>query len=215
MPYIIFKMGYNIKGCAITYKILMNFNQNVISEVNNGWERVLNEAIGIQRFENSFRNLHNRKEGSFTKYIQFKMLHRRIVTNKKLYGMGIKENKCSSCPHCTEQIETIEHAFIYCNIAVNIWKEIENWLRVHVDGHISITDVDKICGIDQEENIVYKMIMATKKVIYRNRQVNTKYSINEIIAVLKLQLKCEEYKAVVENSFLEFLDVWEMMYNLI
>ena len=31
------------------------------------------------------------KEGSFTKYLQFKMLHRRIVTNKKLMDMGIAE----------------------------------------------------------------------------------------------------------------------------
>ena len=29
--------------------------------------------------------VHQMKEGAFTKYLQFKILHKRIVTNKKLY----------------------------------------------------------------------------------------------------------------------------------
>ena len=37
--------------------------------------------------------LHQMKEGSFTKYLQFRILHKRIVTNKKLYKMGLSENR--------------------------------------------------------------------------------------------------------------------------
>ena len=30
LPFILFKIGYNLKGCAKTYKLLMDFNQNII-----------------------------------------------------------------------------------------------------------------------------------------------------------------------------------------
>ena len=129
-----------------------------------------------------------RDEGSFTKYIQFKLPHRRIVTNKKLCDMGIKEN--SFCTYCMEPIETIEHAFIYCNTVTKLWKEVENWLRTHVDGHISLTDVDKVLGTPIGDNIVYKTIMATKRVIYRNRQKDNQYSLRAVQALLKSQMQC-------------------------
>ena len=55
--------------------------------------------------EKAFQYLHKLSEGSFDQYIQFKMLHRRIVTNKKLLDMNIRDN--SKCPYCDEEVETI------------------------------------------------------------------------------------------------------------
>ena len=67
------------------------------------------------------------KEDSSTKYLQFRMIHKRKVTNKKLCDMEIKEN--DSCPHCHDYVETIEYAFLQCKMARKIWKEIETWLK--------------------------------------------------------------------------------------
>ena len=120
-PYILqilLKIGYNIKGCANTYNYLMEFNQTLIIETQTRWGEILNEEIPFNVVEKSFKNLHKMKEGSFTKYLQFKMLHMRIVTNKKLMDMGIAE--ISNCPYCGESEETIEHAFIYCETAQKI-----------------------------------------------------------------------------------------------
>ena len=206
-------MGHNVKGCARTYNILMEFNHNIVASIKNVWETTLNEDITLQRIENSFRNLHNMREGSYTKYIQFKLLHRQIETNKILCDMGIKENSMRT--YCMETIETIEHAFLYCNTVTKLWKEVETWLRIHVDGHISLNNVDKVLGISKGDNIVYKTIMATKKVIYRNRQKGSQYSLREVQASLKSQMKCEEYQLIIENSFKNFLDIWELEYNLL
>ena len=32
LPYILFKIGYNIKDCAKIYNLLMNFNNNIVKE---------------------------------------------------------------------------------------------------------------------------------------------------------------------------------------
>ena len=45
LPHILFKIGYNMKGCAMTYNCLMNFNQNIITDTQNIWEDILEEEI--------------------------------------------------------------------------------------------------------------------------------------------------------------------------
>ena len=82
LPHILYKIGYNEKGCAMTYNSLMNYNNNVITDIKYKWEEILEEDIAHQVLEKSFKNIQKMKEGSFTKYLQFKILHRRIVTNK-------------------------------------------------------------------------------------------------------------------------------------
>ena len=213
LPYILFKIGYNIKGCAMTYNCLMNYNYNIITEARNKWEEVLDDDIPHYTIEKSFKNLQKIKEGSFTKYLHFKMLHRRIVTNKKLLDMGISES--SKCPYCEEPEETIEHAFLYCEIVKKFWGEIENWLKRHIDNSIKIPDLDKIMGTGQIEGIVDKTITATKRVIYRNRQIGKQYTITEVKSLLRNQMIIEEYQASIEGTYLIFLKTWEVVYGLI
>ena len=51
LPYTLFKIGYNQKGCSKTYNILMKFNYNIITEVQNKWETVLNEYIPYKKLK--------------------------------------------------------------------------------------------------------------------------------------------------------------------
>ena len=143
-------------------------------------------------------------DGYFYKYIQFKMLHRRIITNKKLLDMNIRND--SKCPLCDEAIETIEHAFIKCPNVTTLWKDIERWLRAHVDSKVSISDIDKILGQGLNNSIIEKTITATKKVIYINRQHGGKYNIKEVNNVLSRLMKIEEYQASVIGNDTMFLN---------
>ena len=136
IPILLFKIGFNAKGCSQTYNLLMNTNQNIVIETQHKWETTLNEEIPYFIVERSFKQIQKMKEGSFTKYIQFKLLHNRIVTNKKLQAMGLSDT--SNCPYCGDIEETIEHAFLQCRTVKNFWKEIEHWLRQVLDSGIKI-----------------------------------------------------------------------------
>ena len=211
LPLLLFKIGYNIKGCSRIYNVMMNFNQNSIIEIQEKWEEILNEEIPYRVIEKSFIQLHQMKEGSFTKYVQFKMLHRRIVTNKKLYKMGMSEN--SNCPYRGSVDETIEHAFILCETERNFWNEVEYWLRAEVEGNIKISNIEKIMGTGNLECIKDKTILATKKLIYRNRQTGKPYSLRELKSVLRSQMIIEEYQASLNGTDLDFLKTWEIIYG--
>ena len=202
LPHILFKIGYNQKGCSKTYNILMEFNYNIITEVQNKWETVLNEYIPYKKIEEAFRSIHNMEEGYFHKYVQYKMIHHRIVTNKTLYKMKIKE--CQFCPHCKNIEETIEHAFIECKMAKKIWTNVEKWLQQYIERNIKISDIDKIFGMNMQRNFIDKTILATKMVIYRNRQKEKSYHIEEVKTLLRQQMLIEEYDASVKGRHNDF-----------
>ena len=210
IPYVLFKMGYQQKGCSNIYRILTDPKHDIVEQTKAKWENVLNEEINNTRMETAFQHLHKMSEGSFDKYIQFKMLHRRIITNKKLLDMNIRNE--SKCPYCDEAIETTEHAFLKCPDVTTLWKDIERWLRAHVDAKVSISDIDNILGQGSTNSIKEKTITATKKVIYRNRQHGGKYNIKEVKNVLSRQKKIEEYQASVIGDDTIFLNTWEKVY---
>ena len=49
-------------------------------------------------------------------------------------------------------------------------------------------------------NIVDKTILATKRVIYRNRQKGMPYTLIEVNALLKSQMLIEEYQANIDGT---------------
>ena len=213
LPNMLFKIGYNVKGCAKTYKLLMNFNQNIISEAQQKWETTLNEEVPYRTVERSFKRIQKMKEGSFVKYLQFKMLHKRIVTNKLLCEMALTDT--TKCPFCEEPEETIEHAFLFCDMVKNIWREVEQWSRVHIDGTIKISNIEKIMGTSSTGDLLDKIIIATTRVIYRNRQQGKPYTLQEVQATLRSQMQNEEYQSSIEGTDLDFIKTWEPIYGII
>ena len=211
LPYILFSIGYNTKCRAKIYDLLMDFDQSIIQQVQNKWEEILTEDIPYNMVRKAFRDIGKMKEGPYIKYVHFKILHGRIVTNKNLYNMGIIDN--SKCPYCEEPEETIEHAFIYCTAVTQFWKQIERWLQIYIDGTIKISNIEKIMGTGDIDNIVYNIIIAKKRVIYKNRQSGKNYHIKEVHSLLRSQMLLEEYKSGLEGDDISFLKTWESIYG--
>ena len=88
--YVLLQLGYRQKGCSNIYRLLINSKQDILEQSKAKWENVLNEEINNSRLEIAFQHSHKMSEGSFDKYIQFKMLHRRIITYKQLLDMKIR-----------------------------------------------------------------------------------------------------------------------------
>ena len=50
---------------------------------------------------------------------QYKLLHRRIKSNKLVHEMNISED--DKCLFCIQRIDTLEHIYVDCENARNIW----------------------------------------------------------------------------------------------
>ena len=91
----------------------MSYNITIISNVKEKWEQTLNEEIPFNTIEKALTNLSKMEESAYQKYLQFKLLHSRRITNEKLYTINISDSNL--CSICGSNIETIKHAFIDCN----------------------------------------------------------------------------------------------------
>ena len=70
-------------------------------------------------------------------------------------------------------------------------------------------------GTGNLDDIVDKTLIATKRVIYRNRQQGKPNSLREVKALLRTQMLFEEYQSSVEGTDVTFLKTWETIYRII
>ena len=188
----------------------MNFDYKIIQNVKQKWEEVLNDEITYLTVENAFRDISKMKESAYYKYLQFKLLHSRTITNTKLVVMNISDSNI--CKICGSEIETLKHVFIECTHVKGIWSKVENWIKLNIFRQCKISDIDKIFGQSSKGDIVNKIITATKAIIYNNRKTGKQHKLNDIKRFLFYQLRSEEYEATLNQKEESFLDTWGNIY---
>ena len=84
------------------------------------WELELNNAdISEDVLYNSFRKLYATSTSTKIRSFQFRLLHRIMGNNKKLFKWGIKNN--DKCDLCGKQEETYVHLFCECEKIKPFW----------------------------------------------------------------------------------------------
>ena len=89
--------------------------------------------------------------------------------------MGI--SRTPNCLFCND-METIEHVYIECPNAIQLWQDTENWVkRLHYP-HFKISDTEKVFGekYDYFKHIIFSSI---KDVIYQKRKNGDKMCLSE------------------------------------
>ena len=100
----------NEKGCSHLYKRLISRNGDILSKCAGKWSESLLEEISEVNLSQSFKKIDKDIDCTYVRYLQFRLLHRRIFTNELLYRMKIVDSP--ECPLCNNIPETIEHAFL-------------------------------------------------------------------------------------------------------
>ena len=98
-------------------------------------------------------------------YFQYQILHRSLVTNKKLNMFGIRDNE--NCDLCNTP-ETICHLLYECPLANNIWLAVENWLNTNTNSVIYF-DKESIFILGNPKNAIVTncIILIVKHEMYQ------------------------------------------------
>ena len=211
LPGILFYIGLTSKGCNKTYNRLMKYDGNIIKEVKDKWDERLNEDIKYETVEQAFMELPKCKESAYQKYLQFKLLHHRTAINEKLYTMKLSDTNL--CQICKTSIETIEHSFLECSSMISLWRQIENWISLKIKKATKLTAIDKIFGRLSSDEIIDRIILCTKTVIFNNRKKGKLHQINDVKRALFRQLRIEEYKATLSTNDTQFVETWDPVYS--
>ena len=189
----------------------MNYNTSILIDVKNKWEMALNEEIPYDTIEHAFKGISKLESGAYQKYFQFKLLHSRIITNEKLHNMGISDTKM--CKNCLTEIDTLRHMFLECHATIDLWKQVEFWVKVVTSKTLKLTDFDKTFGFQQRDTTIDRIILITKIVIYKNSISGKAHNIIIVKKMLYNELCVKEYESDLNDKAEQFIQVWGQYYQ--
>ena len=133
-------------------------------------------------------------------WLQYRIVHRTLATNKLLKDMKIKDD--SKCSFCHNHTETLVHLFFYCPYVYRMWLDIQNWLNTFTEIPISLSVKDIILGIcDKNMYVLNAIITTVKAYIYAQRVAEkTDLSIAKVKAKVKDLLELEKYSFKVNGN---------------
>ena len=139
-------------------------------------------------------------KGSKLRNFQFKLLHRRIPTNKFLYTIKVKDN--SLCTFWKTDIETLIHIFWSCEIVQTFWRSLEKWFQSNLllPRTKGIDKVDAVGLSSKSENISIGFCkLAARYYIFKNKLQEKIPSISEFLKFMKHEIIGREFRP--ENEF--------------
>ncbi len=160
-------------------------------------------------FTLAFKSVRETKLQSF----QYRILHRTITCNKKLYEMKIKSSP--DCDFCTE-VDTLKHFFLFCPQVRQFWQSFFTWwsklTNVQFD---NILEECLLFGFQESGDLFQALNFCTlnaKYYIYRQRLNKNNIDLYEFLIELKYKLKIEQNVCIQNNTtkaFDKFLFIYE------
>ena len=172
------------KGCKNIYNILNNRNcdNNYIYQWNHDLSITIDNVTWKRIFFLCFNTILDNK----LIWFQYKLLYQILGTNKLLYQIGrYKENACQICNTDTE---TITHLFTTCEVAKQLWADLNNWLGWVINKHLSQALLEIILDHLKNDNHslpINYIILTTKYYIFVCAVKLKTPSVNEFILKLK------------------------------
>ena len=144
------------------------------------------------------------------KYFQVQILHRTLVTNKKLKLFKIKDSDV--CDNCAE-IENISHLLYDCEMTNTLWNNMCNWLRRITPNTIYMDKKSILLGNPKNEIVINYIITITKHEIYKSKWNKTRLTLLKIKNLVKYQIELEIYLGTIKNNLPKVLGKWAPVLN--
>ncbi len=180
--------------CKYIYLDLINAKSTTPENAQEKWNMSL--GINVTDWENIYSNIYMSTICTKFRDFQFRLLHRTLVTNKKLVIMKLSTNK--KCTFCNIDTETIEHILYECQCCQLIWERLFNLVSQKTGLNIVSTKANVFFGIPLENNVPVKQAINTcliisKQYIYACRCLNKIPNFHELLERIKFY-QLIEYK---------------------
>ena len=116
------------KICKLVH-VYMNMLTPIVQQpdkVFNKWKNYFNNDLSIDDWLNSFEIIYNCTKFIDLHFFHFKMLHQTLANNEALYKWTLTESDL--CSFCNEEIKTIYHTYLECEITKLFWKELKSYI---------------------------------------------------------------------------------------
>ena len=129
-------------------------------------------------------NIYRTTIDTYSRQFQFRIIHNYLHVNSTLYKWKLTET--GRCAYCFNFLETVEHLFCTCPIAVTLYRTIQEWCDSF---NITIPEIDPVTIIygilpcTQSTKLINHIILLYKMILFDNRD---KKKILQLFQILKL-----------------------------
>ena len=190
-------------------RTVWNSNEQPILKCKNKWTEELN-MDDTENWEFLFLLPITCKLNARSTYFQIQILHRTLVTNRKLMQFNIRDNE--TCDNCNE-IKTISHLLYECQTARRIWLNIEQWLRSISPTAMYFDKKSILLGNNKNEIIINYIIITTKHEIYKSKWTKKQLNLIKIKNTIRTHMELEIYSGTMKKSLPKVLGKWATVYN--
>ena len=120
-------------------------------------------------------NIYKTTIDNYSRAFQFKIVHNILSVNKILYNWKVSNS--DRCLYCFLETESLEHLFCHCNVAVTLYRQIQQWAKYY---HISLPDMNVntilygISPCSMQNALINHIILIYKQILFNHRNTKTK-----------------------------------------
>ena len=149
---------------CISKHVYTELIKNVTKSVNlqEKWSQYMIDNLNITN--KCFTHIYKVTIDNTLRSFQFKLLHRILYFNDKLYVFGLTNS--DQCDVCNKMSDSIEHRMWFCDDTQLIWIGIMQWYNEHLHTNVSVSYSDVISNISNNSLLDF-IILSTKYYIYK------------------------------------------------
>ena len=200
-----------VKGAFPLYHLLLEPDIQ-----NKGYQKWHTQTqITLEQWQNSFKILKISTTDTKLRWLQFRILHNILTTNRSV--AKFKPNQNPLCQFCKSHSETIHHLLWACTKVKTFWNEISFMINSRCT-HTHNFRIDENLAIFGQsfqiktDNICEFIILLAKFYIYRSKVqdtvLNSKLFIQELYNRYCIEREIHENSVTFRNSWLPYMDIF-------
>ena len=150
------------------------------------------------------------KMNARTIYFQYQITHRSLVTNRKLFMFGLRDNE--NCEIC-DTPETITHLLYDCTNAQKIWTDISRWLRNILRSDVHLDKLSILLGNPRNEILTNCIILIVKHEIYKQKWNKNALNLFKLKRIIKSHMELDIYLGTMHSRPEKTIGKWSSIYN--
>ncbi len=184
-------------------------NKHIVPTLSLKWQNLLQTVIDDETISKVLENIKVITLSTKLRSFLYRLIHFAILTNTKLYEWKIVDSEL--CTFCNTEPETYIHLFWECQVARQIWKQVENWCKNKANRNITPT-LKKImlCKLSLNAlDCINSICLITMQYIYGCRCLRKIPSFAQLKSKILDEQNVEKYIAIKNNKLEKYAKKWQ------
>ncbi len=212
-PFLALKKKYQV--CKFVYLDMVDqLYGHITSTGYKKWKAYFPDDLPEETWQQAFTTMHRSISYTKTLAVQFKILHFTLFTRYYLHKWGLVENDI--CVFCDEDIETLPHILVECEVVKVFWTCIHNWLSEKTEIIYLPNTIEIVLGINNPNPnlaIFNTIFLLAKNYIFVRSRNKECLSFDGFRFYVQQFRQIEKAIAIKNDKIEQYNNTWQKLVN--